>query len=74
MTFIKTTEQDSHYNHLEKMSIKDVLNVINQEDQNVPNAVAKALPQIEILVAQIVKNLQKGGRLFYLGAGTSGAF
>ena len=47
MTFIKTTEQDSHYNHLEKMSIKDVLNAINQEDQNVPNAVAKALPQIE---------------------------
>ena len=72
MTFTKTTEQDSHYNHLEKMSIKDVLNVINQEDQSVPSAVATVVPQIEALVAQIVKNLQKGGRLFYLGAGTSG--
>ena len=47
MTFTKTTEQDSHYNHLEKMSIKDVLNVINQEDQSVPTAVATAVPQIE---------------------------
>ena len=72
MTFIKTTEQDSHYNHLEKMSIKDILNVINQEDHSVPKAVATVLPQIEILIAQIVKNLRKGGRLFYLGAGTSG--
>jgi N-acetylmuramic acid 6-phosphate etherase len=72
MTFTKTTEQDSHYNHLEKMSIKDVLNVINQEDQRVPSAVATAIPQIEALVAQTVKNLRKGGRLFYLGAGTSG--
>lgn len=72
MTFTKTTEQDSHYNHLEKMAIKDVLSVINQEDQSVPNAVAAALPQIEKLVAQIVNNLEKGGRLFYLGAGTSG--
>ena len=72
MTFIKTTEQDSHYNHLEKMSIKDVLKIINQEDQSVPDAVAVAIPQIEILVTQIVNKLQKGGRLFYLGAGTSG--
>ena len=72
MTFIKTTEQDSNYNHLEKMSIEDVLNVINQEDQSVPIAVATAVPQIKNLVAQIVKNLQNGGRLFYLGAGTSG--
>ena len=72
MTFIKTTEQDSHYNHLEKMSIKDILNVINQEDHSVPKAVATVLPQIEILIAQIAKNLRKGGRLFYLGAGTSG--
>ncbi|AOR27481.1 N-acetylmuramic acid-6-phosphate etherase [Formosa sp. Hel1_33_131] len=72
MTFTKTTEQDSHYNHLEKMSIKDVLNVINQEDQSVPTAVASAVPQIEALVAQIVNNLKNGGRLFYLGAGTSG--
>ena len=72
MTFIKTTEQDSHYNHLEKMSIKDVLKIINQEDQSVPDAVAAAIPQIEVLVAKVVNKLQKGGRLFYLGAGTSG--
>jgi len=72
MTFTKTTEQDSHYNHLEKMSIKDVLNVINKEDQCVPTAVSKAIPQIEILVTSIVENLKNGGRLFYMGAGTSG--
>ncbi|MDA9057240.1 N-acetylmuramic acid 6-phosphate etherase [Flavobacteriaceae bacterium] len=72
MTFTKTTEQDSHYNHLEKMSIRDVLNVINQEDQSVPTAVATAVPQIETLVAEIVNKLKNGGRLFYLGAGTSG--
>ena len=72
MTFIKTTELDSHYNHLEKMSIKDVLKIINQEDQKVPDAVAATIPQIEILITHIVNKLQKGGRLFYLGAGTSG--
>ena len=72
MTFTKTTEQDSHYNHLETLSIKDVLTTINQEDKNVPMAVEKAMPQIEALVAQMVLKLQKGGRLFYIGAGTSG--
>ena len=72
MSFTKTTEQDSHYNHLETKSIKDLLSVINTEDQSVPKAVEKALPQIEALVAQTVKHLQNGGRLFYLGAGTSG--
>ena len=72
MTFIKTTEQDSHYNHLEKMSIKDVLKIINLEDQCVPDAVAAAISQIETLITQIVKSLKKGGRIFYIGAGTSG--
>ena len=72
MSFTKTTEQDSHYNHLETKSIKDLLSVINTEDQSVPKAVEKALPQIETLVTQTVKHLQNGGRLFYLGAGTSG--
>jgi len=72
MTFTKTTEQDSHYNHLETLSIKDVLKTINKEDKNVPMAVEKAMPQIEALVAQIVPKLQNGGRLFYIGAGTSG--
>ena len=72
MTFIKTTEQDSNYNHLEKMSIAESLKNINTEDKSVPLAVEKALPQIEKLVEQIVYKLQSGGRLFYLGAGTSG--
>ena len=72
MTFTKTTEQDSHYNHLENKSIGDVLNIINQEDQSVPEAVASVLPQIEALVEQTVRSLKNGGRLFYIGAGTSG--
>ena len=72
MTFIKTTENDSKYNHLEKMSIQNVLKHINTEDKTVPLAVEKALPQIELLVTQITHNLKHDGRLFYLGAGTSG--
>ncbi|MDN3617976.1 MULTISPECIES: N-acetylmuramic acid 6-phosphate etherase [Polaribacter] len=72
MNFIKTTEQDSNYNHLEKMSVKELLSNINNEDKTVPLAVEKALPQIESLTTQIVTKLQDGGRLFYLGAGTSG--
>ncbi|QRM87697.1 N-acetylmuramic acid 6-phosphate etherase [Lacinutrix sp. WUR7] len=72
MTFTKTTEQDSNHNHLEKMTISQLLKNINNEDKTVPQAVDKALPQIEKLVEQIVAKLQSGGRLFYLGAGTSG--
>lgn len=72
MNFIKTTEQDSKYNHLEKMSISELLININNEDKTVPLAVEKALPQIEVLTEQIVNQLKKGGRLFYIGAGTSG--
>ncbi|GAB7257328.1 N-acetylmuramic acid 6-phosphate etherase [Polaribacter sp. OB-PA-B3] len=72
MTFIKTTEQDSHYNHLEKMSVKEVLTNINNEDKTVPLAVEKSLPQIEKLTNNIVNSLKNGGRLFYIGAGTSG--
>ena len=72
MTFIKTTEQDSKYNHLEKMSVKEVLDTINKEDKTVPLAVEKSLPQIEILTNTVVQKLKKGGRLFYIGAGTSG--
>lgn len=72
MSFIKTTEQDSNYNHLEKMSIKQLLESINSEDKSVPFAVEKVLPQIEELVVQIVEKLKDGGRLFYIGAGTSG--
>lgn len=72
MTFTKTTEQSSKYEHLEKMSVHELLNNINQEDQTVPLAVQKALPQIESLVKVIVTKMKLGGRLFYIGAGTSG--
>ncbi|MBC2845510.1 N-acetylmuramic acid 6-phosphate etherase [Winogradskyella flava] len=72
MSFIKTTEQDSHYNNLEKMSINEILSNINNEDKTVPYAVEKSLPQIELLIEKIVDKLKNGGRLFYMGAGTSG--
>ncbi|MBE7629999.1 N-acetylmuramic acid 6-phosphate etherase [Tenacibaculum piscium] len=72
MKFIKTTEQTSKYNDLEKMSVSELLSNINKEDKTIPNAVEKALPQIEKLTAIIVQKLKKNGRLFYIGAGTSG--
>jgi len=72
MTFIKTTEQSSKYEHLEKMSVSELLTNINNEDKTVPMAVEKALPQIETLVTEIVSKMNLGGRLFYIGAGTSG--
>lgn len=72
MDFIKTTEQDSKYNHLEKMTVLELLTNINFEDQTVPLAVEKAIPSIKLLVEQIVARLKLGGRLFYIGAGTSG--
>jgi N-acetylmuramic acid 6-phosphate etherase len=72
MTFTKTTEQSSKYEHLENMSVHDLMININQEDKTVPYAVEKAIPQIEVLVDQIVAKLKLGGRLFYIGAGTSG--
>ena len=72
MDFIKTTEQDSSYEHLEKMSVHELLININKEDKTVPLAVERALSQIEKLVNATVKQLKKGGRLFYIGAGTSG--
>lgn len=67
-----TTESSSNYNDLEKMSVHEILTSINREDQTVPQAVAKAIPQIEALVEQIVPRMKNGGRLFYIGAGTSG--
>lgn len=72
MSFIKTTEQDSHYDHLEKMSVSDLVENINTEDQTVAIAVRKSIPQIVALAEQIVEKLKNGGRLFYIGAGTSG--
>jgi N-acetylmuramic acid 6-phosphate etherase len=72
MNFTKTTEQSSKYEHLEKMSINELLTNINNEDKTVPFAVEKCLPQIEILVSEIVSRMKLGGRIFYIGAGTSG--
>lgn len=66
------TEHASHYNHLEQMSVHDLLSNINKEDKTVPNAVEEAIPQIEALVTQVVARMKKGGRLIYIGAGTSG--
>ena len=72
MSFIKTTEEDSNYNHLEKMSISEIVESINSEDKTIPLAVEKAIPEIETLIQRLVTKLEGGGRLFYIGAGTSG--
>lgn len=72
MAFEKFTEQTSSYRHLEKMSIGEILSHINEEDHTVPAAVELAIPQIEKLVEAISDKMLMGGRLFYIGAGTSG--
>lgn len=69
---MSTTESSSAFNHLETLSTAELLAGINSVDQTVPQAVAKALPQIEALVDATVARLSQGGRLFYIGAGTSG--
>lgn len=69
---VNTTESSSRYNNLEQMSLHDLLVNMNREDQTVPLAVQKAIPQIEKLAAAIVDKMKGGGRLFYIGAGTSG--
>jgi N-acetylmuramic acid 6-phosphate etherase len=69
---INTTEQESHYTHLDELPVSELLQHINQEDKTVPNAVEKALPQIEKLVLATTEKMKAGGRLFYIGAGTSG--
>ncbi len=71
-TMKPTTESDSQYDRLEEMTVMELLVNINTEDQTVPHAVAKALPQIEALVHVVTERLRAGGRLFYMGAGTSG--
>jgi N-acetylmuramic acid 6-phosphate etherase len=70
--FVKITEQTSLYRHLDKMSIGEILENINKEDKSVPDAVASAIPQIQQLVAALTDKMLSGGRLFYIGAGTSG--
>jgi len=72
LSFSKTTEQDSSHQDLEKMSVKELLFHINSEDKTVPAAIEKVLPSIEKLTKVVSEKLKNGGRLFYLGAGTSG--
>ena len=72
MTFTKTTELPSRYDGLENMTVAELLAGINAEDKTVPAAVAKAIPQIEALTLKVIERLETGGRLFYIGAGTSG--
>lgn len=72
MSFEKITEQSSLYDNLEKKSVLEILTDINREDKKVASAVELAIPQIEKLVTAIVESMKRGGRIFYLGAGTSG--
>ena len=72
MAFVKISEQSSLYNDLEKKSVGEILHDINNEDKKVALAVEKAIPAIEKLVSEIVPRMKRGGRIFYMGAGTSG--
>jgi len=69
---LSITESSSNFDNLDKMTVNELLTNINQEDSKVHSAVKHAIPQIEELINRIVKRMQKGGRIFYLGAGTSG--
>ncbi len=68
----RITEQPSPYRHLEQLPVAEIVQLINQEDRTVAIAVGKVLPQITRLVTALAAKMQAGGRLFYLGAGTSG--
>ncbi|MEZ4774529.1 MAG: N-acetylmuramic acid 6-phosphate etherase [Bacteroidia bacterium] len=69
---MKTTEQPSHYDRLEQMSTRDLLANINREDRKVPEIIGEILPQIEAVVDAVYAKMKDGGRLFYIGSGTSG--
>ena len=69
---ISITESPSQFQHLDKMSVHEILTGINQEDTKVHLAIEKVIPQIETLIEQIMERMPLGGRVFYLGAGTSG--
>ncbi|MGK7391356.1 MAG: N-acetylmuramic acid 6-phosphate etherase [Candidatus Cyclobacteriaceae bacterium M2_1C_046] len=69
---MKITEKSSHYDNLEKMSVREILENMNREDAKVHQAVNLVIPQIEMFVEEAVKQMEQGGRLFYIGAGTSG--
>lgn len=68
----KITEKESHYNHLDTMSVLEILEAINDQDKTVPLAIEKAISQIEKAALMITEKMQSGGRLFYIGSGTSG--
>ena len=68
----RITESSSNHDNLENLSIRDLITGINQEDQTVPHAIAKQLAAIEALISKASEQLKSGGRLFYMGAGTSG--
>ena len=72
MGFKKITEQPSRYRHLESMPVKELLENMNREDSLIAEAVKKAVPQIEALTDCVADKMWSGGRLFYVGAGTSG--
>jgi len=72
MSFERITESSSRYDHLEKMTTRELLENINREDATVSEAVKASIPSIEMLVNAILPRMQGGGRLFYIGAGTSG--
>lgn len=68
----RITEKPSNHNHLEKKTVEELTRLINQEDKTVPLAIEKALPDIQNLIKTIVKKLNEGGRMFYIGAGSGG--
>jgi len=70
--FKRTTESESRHQELEYKSVLELLNGLNEEDQSVPFLVAKCIPQIQALINDLVPKMKEGGRLFYIGAGTSG--
>ena len=72
MNFDKITEKSSNYNHLENKTVKDLVSIINKEDHSIAKSVSKNLDKIEKLINNIEPRMHKGGRLFYIGAGTSG--
>lgn len=74
MAFQKITESESLYDNLDQMSVRELLEGINNEDRKVAIAVGREIPKIEKLVTRIVERMRRGGRLFYIGAGTSVAW
>ena len=72
MEFNKITESDSNHNNLELKTTKDLVNIINSEDMTVAKSVKKILPKLTELIDKIYNKMLNGGRLFYIGAGTSG--